>query len=68
MFERKIVIEVRALRDNLAPPLEPKTDNCYSPISFNRFIRRTIEVLNFGIYLNFTVAMVTKMADKIGLK
>ena len=25
-------------------------------------------MLNFGIYLNFTIAMVTKMADKIGLK
>ena len=23
---------------------------------------------NFGIYLNFTVALVTKLADKIGLK
>ena len=48
------------------PPLEPKTENCFPPISFNLFIRRITEVYNFGIYLNFTVAMVTKMADKIG--
>ena len=50
------------------PPLEPKTEKCFSPISFDRFIRRITEVKNFGIYLNFTVAMVTKMADKIGFK
>ena len=50
------------------PPLEPKTENCFSPISLDWFIRRITEVLNFGINLNFTVAMVTKIADKIGLK
>ena len=50
------------------PPIEPKTENCFSPISFDRFIRRKTEVKNFSIYLNFTVAMVLKMADKIGLK
>ena len=50
------------------PPLRPKTENCFSQISYDLFIRRMTEVLNFGIYLNFTVAMVTKMADKIGLK
>ena len=26
------------------PPLEPKTENCFSPISFNWFIRRITEV------------------------
>ena len=50
------------------PPLESKTENCFSPLSFDWFIRRITEVLNFGIYLNSTVAMVTKMANKIGLK
>ena len=52
------------------PPLdlEPKTENCFSPISFNWLIRRITEVTYFAIYLNFTVAMVTKMGDKIGLK
>ena len=50
------------------PPLEPKTENCFLPISFDWFIRRITEVQNFGINLIFTVAMVTKEADKIGLK
>ena len=48
--------------------LEPKTENCFSPISFDWFIRRITEVQNLGIYLNLTIAMVTKMADKIGFK
>ena len=26
------------------PPIEPKTENCFSPISFNWFIRRITEV------------------------
>ena len=50
------------------PPLEPKTKNCFSPISFDWLIRRITEVLNFGIYLNFTVAVVTKIANKVDLK
>ena len=50
------------------PPLEQKTENCFSPISLNWFIRRITEVKNFSIHLNFTVTMVTKMADEIGLK
>ena len=45
-----------------------KIENCFLPISFDWFIRRLTEVLNSGIYLNFTVAMVTKMVNKIGLK
>ena len=49
-------------------PLWPKTENCFSQISFDWFNRRMAEVLNFGIYLNFTIAMVTKTADKIGIK
>ena len=50
------------------PPLEPKTENFFSQISFDWFIRRMTEVLNFEIYLNHTVAMLTKFADKIGIK
>ena len=49
------------------PPLEPKTENCFSPISFDWFIRGISGVLNFGIYFNFTVN-VAKMANKIGSK
>ena len=61
---------VRALiKGQFWPPLEPETEHCFAPISFDWFIRSITEVLNFGIYLNVTVAMVTKMADKnIGLK
>ena len=50
------------------PPLEPKTENCFSPNSFDWFIRIITDVSNFGIYLNFTIAMVTKMVIKIGIK
>ena len=49
------------------PPLEQKTEICFSQISLNSFIRRMAEMYIFGIYLDFTVAMVTKMADKIGI-
>ena len=59
---------VRALRGLIWPPLEPKTENCFSPISFVWFIRRKPAVLFFRIYSTFTVAMVTKMADKNRLK
>ena len=49
------------------PPLGPKIENCFSQISFDWFISRINEVKKIGIYINFTVAMVTKMADKIGI-
>ena len=42
------------------PPLEPKTESCFSSISSYRFIRRMVQVLNSGIYINLMVAMVTK--------
>ena len=50
------------------PHLEQKTENCFSQISFDWFIRRMTEVLIFSTYLNISFAMVTKMADKIGMK
>ena len=51
------------------PPLEPKTESCFSsPISSDWFIKRIINMFNSDIYLTFTVAMVTKMTNKIGLK
>ena len=34
------------------PPPEPKTENCFSSISSYWFIRRMVQVLNSGIYLN----------------
>ena len=32
------------------PPLEPKTEICFSPISFDWFVRRITEMLNFTKY------------------
>ena len=56
------------IKGQIWPPLEQKTENFFSPFSPNWFIRRMVQVLNSGIYFTFSVAMVTKMADKIGLK
>ena len=53
---------------NLEMGIEPKTENCFSPISFDWIFRRITKVQNFHIYFYFKVAMVTKMGDKIGLK
>ena len=39
-----VVKGVRALRCCFGPPPEPKTENCFSPISFAWFIRRITEV------------------------
>ena len=36
------------------PPLEPKTESCFSPISSYWCIRRIAQVLNSGIYFTFT--------------
>ena len=49
------------------PPLKPKTESCFSPISFDWFIRRITKVLKSGVYLPFTVAIVTKMTAKMDL-
>ena len=35
---------VRALRGYFGPPLEPKTESCFSPISSYWFIRRKAQV------------------------
>ena len=59
---------VRALRGYFGPSLEPKTESWFSPISSYWFVRRKAQVKNSGIYLILPVAMVTKMADKTGLK
>ena len=36
------------------PPLEPKAESCFSPISSCWFIRRIAQVNNSGIYFTFT--------------
>ena len=71
LLKQSIVIRLQrgtCIKGLFWPPLEPKVENCFSPISFDWFIRKILEVKNFGIYSNFTVAMVTKMANKIVLK
>ena len=50
------------------PPLEPKTESCFSLISSCWFIRRIAQVKILAFILLLPVAMVTKMANKIGLK
>ena len=50
------------------PPLEPRTENCFSPISFDWFIRRLTVSKNLRHFFKFYLAMVTKMVDKMGLK
>ena len=41
------------IKGKMWPPLEPKTESCFSPISSNWFIRRMAQVLNSGIILPF---------------
>ena len=52
------------------PPLDPKTESCFSPISSYWFVIRIAQkfcnILAFILLL--PDAMVTKMVDKIGLK
>ena len=50
------------------PHLETKTGRCFSPILSDRLFRGINHVLKCGIYLTFTVAIVTKMTTQIGLK
>ena len=59
---------VRALRGYFGPPMRPKNEICFSPNSSYWFIRTITQVYKSDISLTFTVAMVTKMAAKTGLK
>ena len=52
----------------IRPPLEPKTESCFSPISSGWLFRRITREQKSGIYSFFTIVIVTKMASKIGLK
>ena len=60
--------EVCALRGKFGPLLSQKLKVALHEKSPNWFIRKIAEMQNSGFYFTFTVAMVTKMADKIGLK
>ena len=48
--------------------MRPKNENCFSQVSSYKFIRTIAQVLKSGLDSIFTVAMVTKMAAKIGCK
>ena len=56
----------RALRGYFGPPMRSKNKSCSSQVSSYLFIRTIIKVLSSGIDSTFTVAMVTKMAVKLG--
>ena len=44
------------------PPLEPKIESCFSPISSYRFIRRIAQVLQFHMETQNSSSHMTKMA------
>ena len=46
--------------------MRPKNEDCFSQVSSCLFIRTIAQVLKSGIDSIFAVAMVTKMAAKIG--
>ena len=58
--------ELRALRGIFGPPMRPKNEIRFSSNSSYKFIRTMAQVYKSDISLTFTVAMVTKMAAKIG--
>ena len=60
----KIELKGMRIKGLFWPPLEPKTESCFSPISSYWFIK--CKILAFIFLL--PVAMVTKMAENIGLK
>ena len=57
---------VRALRGYFGSPMRSKNKICSSQVSSYHFIRTIAKVLSSRIDSTFTVAMVTKMATKIG--
>ena len=56
--------ELLALSSYFGPPMRPKNENCFSPISSYQLIRTIAQVI--GINLTFTIDKVTKTAAKIG--
>ena len=50
----KVIQRGTCIKGLFWPPLEPKTESCFSPISSYWFIRRIAQVLNSGIYFIFT--------------
>ena len=58
--------ELRALTGCFDPPMRPKNEFRFLPNSSYWFIRTMAQVFKSDISLTLTVAMVTKMAAKIG--
>ena len=53
------------MRVNLPPPRPPlESQNCFSPISADWFIRRITKALESDIHLNFTIAILFMTAKK----
>ena len=50
------------------PPLEPKTESCFSSISSCWLIRRMVQMLNSGIYFTFTGCYGNQNGRQNGLK
>ena len=59
---------VRALRGKFGPIWSKKLKIAFHQFHLIVLFRKMVQVLNSGIYFTFSVAMVTKMADKVGLK
>ena len=68
IFESLDWQRVMCIKGQIWPPLEPKTESCFSPVYCNWFIRTITQVLKSGIYFNFYRSYSNKMAVKIGLK
>ena len=57
------------LKGLIWPPLEPKSESCFSPISSDWFNRIINSSMIFWYLFKFNgYYMLTKMADKLGLK
>ena len=52
-FSRLVLERGMCIKGLFSPPLEQKTENCFSPISFDWFIRRITEVSNFRHLFKF---------------
>ena len=62
----EIAKELRALRCFFGPPMRQPIEIRFSPNSFYKFIRTMAQVYNYDISFTLTVAVVAKMATKIG--
>ena len=66
--QAKRALSLRGHFDAPPHPYEAKNENCFSPNSSYKFITTMAKVYKSCISWNVTVAMVAKMASKIGSK